>query len=95
MAKKKKEEKKEEKKPNKARDSITTFVRNMFKKKASVSNEVVIAAVLVKWPKSKIQGTHISFYKNKFRKEGMEIPKAVRKKKEVEEKKGKKSKKAS
>lgn len=80
------------------RDSITTFVRNMFRDDPECETQDIIDGVLEKWPKSKINSSHISFYKNKFRKEGMDIPFARKKKEAVEEQpkpKKKKRKKAS
>lgn len=78
--------------------SITSMVRSMMTKKPSVSSQEVIAAVLKKFPESKVNNAHVGFYRNKFRQEGLKIPslrgkgkkKAVKKGKKVV-KKGKKS----
>ena len=85
MAKKKKDKKKkEEKKPKVKKPTIAGYVRKAFEKNLNTKTDALIKEVKARFPDSAFSATHVAYYKNKLRKDGLEIPKrkkAAKKKK--------------
>lgn len=63
-----------EKAAREKRVTIVSVVKALLEKDASMGTKVMIEAVKAKFPDSKFDETHVAYYRNKFRKEGMNIP---------------------
>ncbi len=64
--------------------TIVSFVKGLFEENPEISTTDCIEAVAQVFPQSKFQKSHVAFYRNKFRKAGMDIP-FIRQPKEDEE----------
>lgn len=53
---------------------IVDFVRQLFTEDPAISTEDCINSVCPVFPNSKFQKSHVAYYRNRFRKQGMEIP---------------------
>jgi hypothetical protein len=81
--KKKKVAQKAKTKPAKEpRETISALVRSEFESNPDVSNAELVDLVTKQFPDSKFNPVHASYYRNRLRADGMDIPRAVRQKKE-------------
>ena len=67
-----------EKTPKEKKPTIMKLVRTIFTENPAVDTQTVIKKVSEKFPASKINKSHVSFYRFTLRKEGIPIPARVK-----------------
>ncbi len=67
----------------KKRRTIMNFVKEVFETDPEITTTDLIKLVVKNFPESKFSKSHVSWYRNHFRKQGMDIPKLHREKKAV------------
>lgn len=64
----------EPKKEKPAKETVVSYVRGILEDDGRASTQDLIKAVKKKFPESAFSKAHVAYYRNKFRKEGMDIP---------------------
>jgi len=75
MAKKKEAAKKKADAAPKKKATVVSYVRELLEDDGRMSTQDMIKVVKRKFPKSKFNKSHVAYYRNKLRAEGMDIPK--------------------
>ena len=94
MAKKEKKAGKKKVEKQERSGTIVAMVRAIFEECPESDTKDIIDAVKEVFPDSSFSSTHVAYYRNKFRKEGMDIPGRTRAEKPAKKSAPEKSKKA-
>lgn len=64
----------EPKKAKPEKETVVSYVRGLLEDDGRASTQDLIKQVKKKFPDSAFSKAHVAYYRNKFRKEGMDIP---------------------